>query len=381
MAIPNRPATTKDRVLQYGTVACPLLKDIGKASNQPYLQAIASVSLLIMETAQRVKENKEGMFFSCFIAISGPDAARSGHKNNRAMQSTEQFSETLKTILTFVRSQVMGRFWRRVFRSMEDADLITECNTGLKDALDVFGELVAILDKKKHPKRSSDSSSSGGSHSSRKKRHSSTQLNRSIDGVGKTALTFAAAHDPQIRERFGQSRFFVDCTAAGDGKQLISLMAAQLGREEPARPKAIFKHLTATEAPALIVLDVIGRPWKPFEHRNDVEDFLSLLADLDHVTIIASAPAKYDGRARSSRRSTVFRPTPRATFLDISDVASDDPGLDPLLLLTENMPGMIIRMAALASFERCTSLVARWENEGPTVLCETVDKGSEDAPL
>jgi hypothetical protein len=47
-----RPASTRDRVLQYGAVACSLLKDIGNASNQPYLQAIASISLLIMETAQ-----------------------------------------------------------------------------------------------------------------------------------------------------------------------------------------------------------------------------------------------------------------------------------------------------------------------------------------
>ncbi|KAJ7214149.1 hypothetical protein C8J57DRAFT_288286 [Mycena rebaudengoi] len=277
-----------------------------------------------METAQRVKENKEGMHFCCFIAISASDAARSGHKNDRARvwllfapsshlprlrgrpdtgdgAEHEQFSETLNTILTFVRSQVKGGFWRCIFRSMEAADFITECNTGLKHALDVFRvqsgiiaavtmaevqkdaskryeELIAILDKTKCPKRSSDSSSSGGSHSSsrKKKRHPSTQLTRSstlslipaspnifhgrdeeLEHVANTMLhapAGAAARivvvgpdgvvkthsrsprdDPQIRERFAQNRFFVDCTAAGDRKQLISLMAAQLGLEEPAR--------------------------------------------------------------------------------------------------------------------------------------------------
>ncbi|KAJ7104898.1 hypothetical protein C8R44DRAFT_746155 [Mycena epipterygia] len=58
-----RRATNKDRVLQYGTVACSLLKDICNASNQPYLQAIASVSLLVMETVQAshpcVKDNEQ----------------------------------------------------------------------------------------------------------------------------------------------------------------------------------------------------------------------------------------------------------------------------------------------------------------------------------
>jgi hypothetical protein len=121
------------------------------------------------------------------------------------------------------------------------------------------------------------------------------------DGVVKTHSR-SPRDDPQIRERFAQNRFFVDCTAAGDRKQLISLMAAQLGLEEPARQKTMFNHFTATataEAPALVVLDAIGRAWKPFEYRNDVEDFLSLLADLQHVTVIvrgafsfSSIPAK-----------------------------------------------------------------------------------------
>jgi hypothetical protein len=52
MVLTIRKTDNKDRVLQYGTVAATLLKDIGNASNQPYLQAIASVSLLIMETVQ-----------------------------------------------------------------------------------------------------------------------------------------------------------------------------------------------------------------------------------------------------------------------------------------------------------------------------------------
>ncbi|KAJ7202243.1 hypothetical protein C8J57DRAFT_1623130 [Mycena rebaudengoi] len=467
MTISIRPATTKDRVLQYGTVTCSLLRDIGNASDQPYLQAIASISLLIIETVQRVKANKEAVTrmterayeFVCAIINICRDSE--ADLAPAMVRSIEQFSQTLEKILMFVRNQVKGGFWRRAFRSMEDADLITECNTGLKHALDVFGvqsgiiaavtmaeiqkdtsqrheELIALFkEKKNRPKRSStsDSSSSGGSQSSssrKKRRRFSTQLSHSStlsqipaspkifhgrdeelkhvvntmlnappgaaarivivgpDGVGKTALTLAAAHDPQIRERFGQNRFFVDCTAAGDEKQLISLMAAQLGLEESARRKAIFNHLAATataEAPTLVVLDAIGRAWKPFEHRNDVEDFLSLLADLGHVTIIVTL--RGGERPRHVKWTRPFLPTlnplpadaARATFLDISDVAPEDPGLGPLLALTENMPGMIARIAPLAAFEECTSLVARWNKEGPTLLCGTVDRGSEDAPL
>ncbi|KAJ7061085.1 hypothetical protein C8F01DRAFT_1369349 [Mycena amicta] len=53
--------------------------------------------------------------------------------------------QTLQKILKFVRSQVKGSFVRRMLRSMEDADLITECNSGLKHALDVFSVQSGII--------------------------------------------------------------------------------------------------------------------------------------------------------------------------------------------------------------------------------------------
>ncbi|KAJ7141144.1 hypothetical protein C8R44DRAFT_931502 [Mycena epipterygia] len=63
-------ATTKDRVLQYGTVACTLLKAIGNASNQPYLQAIASVSLLIMKTVQDIGNASNQPYLQAIASVS-----------------------------------------------------------------------------------------------------------------------------------------------------------------------------------------------------------------------------------------------------------------------------------------------------------------------
>jgi hypothetical protein len=39
-----------ETVLQYGVIAAKLLRDIGEASNQPYIKAAAGVSQVIMET-------------------------------------------------------------------------------------------------------------------------------------------------------------------------------------------------------------------------------------------------------------------------------------------------------------------------------------------
>lgn len=47
-----RKVAPKDHVLQSGTVVDSLVKDISNTSSQPYLQVIASFSLLIMETLQ-----------------------------------------------------------------------------------------------------------------------------------------------------------------------------------------------------------------------------------------------------------------------------------------------------------------------------------------
>ncbi|KAJ7137206.1 hypothetical protein C8R44DRAFT_869265 [Mycena epipterygia] len=364
-----------------GTVACTLLKDIGNATNQPYLQAIASVSLLIMETVQRVESNKDDAFCQDDGAQLAPAMVR----------SIDQFSETLEKILTFVRSQIKGGFWRRMLRSMEDADLITECNAGLKHALDVLGvqsdatkrheELIAILkEKRSRPKRSSSSSSDGASSSGRKKRSSAKpDLTRSVsmlpaspkifygreevkhlvntimrtapttgaariaicsaEGVGKTALALAAAHSPEVSQLFGPQRYFIECEGATDAKQLVGAIALALGLESTGR-KPVVRQLTALgggeetktsegetakegeeekekekeKKPVLLVLDALDRAWKPHENRSAVEDFLSLLADLQHVTLIVSLPFlsfySHRPRWRAPAPSAVDAPLP-----------------------------------------------------------------------
>ncbi|KAJ7182404.1 hypothetical protein C8R43DRAFT_5084 [Mycena crocata] len=449
MTLTIRRASTKTRVLQYGTVACTLLKDIGNASNQPYLQAIASVSLLIMETVQRVKDNKDACVkmteraYELVCAIINICRDSEAELAPAMVRSITQFSETLEKILAFVRSQVKGGIWRRILRSMEDADLITECNQGLKHALDVFGvqsgiiaamtmaemqkdatkrheELITILkEKRSRPKRSSTDDSSG-SRSSRRKRPSSANVNliaismlpaspkifygrdeevkhvvntvlrskparicvAGAEGIGKTAVAVAAAHSPELGEMFGVQRYFVDCEGARDGKMLVATIAATLQLEGRGR-KHVVRHLEAIateEKPALLILDALDRSWRPHENRSDIEDFLSLLADIQYLTLIVTV--RGGERPRQVRWTRPFLPTmcplpvdaARATFLDISDAPSDDPGLDALLTLTEYNPGTLTHMAGLASFEGCAALVARWEAEGGALLMERAER-------
>ncbi|KAF8148118.1 hypothetical protein K438DRAFT_1779717 [Mycena galopus ATCC 62051] len=456
MPLLPRRASNKDRVLQYGAVAASLLKDIGNASNQPYLQAIASVAQLICETVQRVRDNKDACMkmteraYELVCAIINICRDSEADLAPAMVRSISQFSETLEKILVFVRNQVKGGLIRRMFRSMEDADLIKECNAGLKHALDVFGvqsgiiaamtmaemqkdakqrheELIAILNERRAAKQKRLTDGSGSSSSSRKKRRSSSDLSRSptvvsmlpaspkifygrdeemqhliktitlsgparisicgAEGLGKTALALAASHSPEVSQMFGVHRYFVDCEGARDAKQLVTMIAIHFGLEGHGR-KHVIRHLTsiATEAtPVLVVLDALDRAWKPHENRSDVEDFLSLLADLQHLTLIAAV--RGGERPRQVKWTRPFLPTlqplppaaTRSTFLDISDVSPDEPDLEHLLEITHNNPGTITHMARLASFEGCTSLVARWEQEGSALLFDKADRSGAKA--
>lgn len=66
----------------------------------------------------------------------------------------------------------------------------------------------------------------------------------------------------------------------------------------------------------------------------------------------------------------------RETFLDISDVPEDDPKLDELLVLTDNLPLAVSLMASLAESEGCAGVLERWKNENVSLLSDGLDKRS-----
>ncbi|KAJ7104902.1 hypothetical protein C8R44DRAFT_987793 [Mycena epipterygia] len=429
-----RRATNKDRVLQYRTAACSLLKDIGNASNQPYLQAVASLSLLIFEMVQRVKDNEKACVkmaeqsYELVCALINICRDSEAELASAMVRSITQFSETLEKILTFVRSQVKGGFWWRVFRSMEDADLIAECNAGLKHALDVFGVqsgiiaamTMAEMQGSRKRARTSDWNDSSDLRAfpmlpaSPKifygRDDEVTHIVNTIiesnpariaicgaEGVGKTAVALAIIHNPPISKMFGVHRYFIECNGARSASQVATAIASQVATAiathmglESTEKRAVIRYLSAIateETPVLLVLDDLDRAWKPHESRSAVEDFLSLLADLPHVILVITI--RGDERPRQVRWTRPFLGTlsplsisaARMAFLDISDVPPQDPGLEELLALTKNNPGTITHMAGLASFEGCASLIARWHAEGPALLLDRAQRTAPPRPI
>jgi Cdc6-like AAA superfamily ATPase len=107
-------------------------------------------------------------------------------------------------------------------------------------------------------------------------------------GMGKTSLARAVLHHSQITAIYGQHRIFVACDTVATKTELVAHIGAHLGlkpRKDLTQP--VLRHLSGSP-PSLLVLDNLETVWDPPEHRRDIEEFLSLLADIKHIALLVS---------------------------------------------------------------------------------------------
>jgi predicted ATPase len=106
-------------------------------------------------------------------------------------------------------------------------------------------------------------------------------------GMGKSSLARAVLHHTGITTRY-QDRFFVACDSAASQQDLANLIAGHLGLkpgENLTRPVIQqFSH----GPPCLLILDNLETLWDRRECRDSIEEFLSLLTDVDHLALVVS---------------------------------------------------------------------------------------------
>jgi Cdc6-like AAA superfamily ATPase len=106
-------------------------------------------------------------------------------------------------------------------------------------------------------------------------------------GIGKTSLALAALHNPETASKYAARRFWIVCDPANSAKDLVGLMATHFDLEKHGKlDKAVLAHLRSLAAPTLLVLDNLETPWEPIDSRSGVEDFLSHLADIEHLSLL-----------------------------------------------------------------------------------------------
>jgi tetratricopeptide (TPR) repeat protein len=192
-------------------------------------------------------------------------------------------------------------------------------------------------------------------------------------GIGKSALCLAALHDPKVRERFGQRRWFVRCDGADSAGALLSELAAELG---VAGEGALQGRITAVLAagPAVVVLDNFETPWIGDPDPLLIEELLRALAAVPSVGLAVSARGAARPVGLRWTDLPMLSPLPladaRRMFLAVAGAGfATDPELDGLLAELDGVPLAVQLLGYAAQGQPdLDEVAARWRAERTGML-------------
>ena len=108
-------------------------------------------------------------------------------------------------------------------------------------------------------------------------------------GIGKSTICLAALHDPQVRARYTDRRWFVRCDGAASAEALLSGVAAELGVTGDGSPGGVTEAVCAALGAGLgvLVLDNFETPWTA--DPLPVEELLRILAAIRQAGLAVSS--------------------------------------------------------------------------------------------
>ncbi|KAJ7113832.1 P-loop containing nucleoside triphosphate hydrolase protein, partial [Mycena epipterygia] len=200
-------------------------------------------------------------------------------------------------------------------------------------------------------------------------------------GMGKTSLAKAALHHPEIVSKY-QQRFFVVADSATTSIELTALIGLHTGLK-PGKDltKPIVRYFS-NNGPSLLVLDNLETLWEPIYSRVGVEEFLSSLTDVSHLTLmITMRGAERPGKVRWTRPflqplKPLSDDAAHQTFFAIAEDFHDSEDITKLLSLTDNMPLAVDLIAHVADHEGSENVLARWKTEKTSLLSAGHDRRS-----
>ncbi|KAJ7909771.1 P-loop containing nucleoside triphosphate hydrolase protein, partial [Mycena leptocephala] len=201
-------------------------------------------------------------------------------------------------------------------------------------------------------------------------------------GVGKTSLALAVMHHAEVSTVY-QQLHFIPCHSASTCDDLAFSIAPHLGLEKaPNLSKVIVHHLSYHPSPVLLVLDNFETTWEENESRREVEEFLSLLAEVPKLSLmITMRGSERPGKVQWSRP---FFPSlapfdDSAALQTFHDIAGDDHDhsiIQELLKLTGNLPLAVSLMAQVVSCDGGERTLSRWSTEFTRLLSDGYDQTS-----
>ncbi|KAJ7195949.1 P-loop containing nucleoside triphosphate hydrolase protein, partial [Mycena pura] len=201
-------------------------------------------------------------------------------------------------------------------------------------------------------------------------------------GMGKTSLARAVLHHPDILHKYGECRIFIACDVASTMPELVALIVNYLGLKIGRNPTEQVIHHFAYGPPTLFILDNLETAWESTGSRNEIEEFLAVLTDIEHLAlIITMRGAERPARVRWTRPfleplSPLAHDAAQKTFIDIAGEIHDSNDVDKILHLTDNMPLAIDLMSHLVDSEGCATVLSRWDTEKTSVVSDGYDRRS-----
>jgi hypothetical protein len=104
-------------------------------------------------------------------------------------------------------------------------------------------------------------------------------------GMGKSTLAMAALHHPAIINKY-KLRHFISCESANNCADMVAIIGSHLELEPSNLLSKSILYQLARCGPCLVVLDNFETSWEPTDSRRQVEDFLSLLADIPSLALL-----------------------------------------------------------------------------------------------
>ncbi|KAJ7806898.1 hypothetical protein B0H14DRAFT_3767378 [Mycena olivaceomarginata] len=163
----------------------------------------------------------------------------------------------------------------------------------------------------------------------------------------------------------------------------ISILAisSHVGFTQVKSSRGIYRHFVCSEA-SFLVLDNLETTWEPKRSRSEVEQFLSLLADVPQLALLITM-----GGTEKPAHVKWTRPFPHPLkplsdfaafqmFVDIADDHYDRDSVQELLNLTSNLPLAVSLIANVVAYEGCDRTLSRWIKERTHLLSDGYDQKS-----
>ncbi|KAJ7233078.1 hypothetical protein C8J57DRAFT_1578286 [Mycena rebaudengoi] len=421
-------------LIEYITLAATTAQNIAETAKVPFLGSTAALCLSITKSVQTIKSNKEEYVkilehiheILCIIAQLDSTSEIKGVLPTAVLYDIAKFTEALEKVFTILNGQQKGTLGKikQLFRQPEAGERLERCKQELsrmvglfkaqvtgstlsqmgqmkKDAKEQHEELVALLEKDS----SSDRSSMAGTLASLKNnssgsfgllppcpqifngRESELQDDSShiailgAGGMGKTSLSTAALHNPQVEAKYSH-RYFVPCHSSPTCTELAATIADHIGLEKGSNMAKKVAHYFAHAPPSLLVLDNLETPWELLSSRSEVEEFLSLLTDAPQLGLmITLRGAEHPSKVKWTRSFLApLKPLSNVaawqTFIEVADEGHDDASIKELLELTGNLPLAVSLIASVASAEGCAKALSRWKLESTRMLSDGYDQRS-----